>query len=72
MTTRSNKTGPSFYYNGLDKVNPKLGYTKSNVVTSCSECNYAKSDKSIEDFYRFIVRVYNNKKLGEFEDQDNA
>lgn len=37
-------------YNGLDRVNNKLGYTKKNCVTCCIMCNRAKHTLSLEEF----------------------
>jgi hypothetical protein len=34
-----------YTYNGMDRLDPKQGYVKKNVVTSCFECNSIKSNK---------------------------
>lgn len=47
-------------YNGLDRVNPDIGYVKNNVVSSCKYCNYGKHDLSLEDFKSWITRCYNH------------
>lgn len=49
-----------FIYNGLDRIDSKLPHNKNNVVSCCSDCNYAKSDMSLEKFRDWISRVYNN------------
>lgn len=44
--------------NGVDRVNPKLGYDINNVVTCCPTCNIAKSDMSLEEFRSWILKIY--------------
>lgn len=34
-----------YMYSGLDRKEPKLGYTMQNVVPCCARCNGIKSDK---------------------------
>ena len=45
-------------YNGLDRLNPKVGYVEGNVVSCCKYCNYAKHDMSVEDFIFWIKRCH--------------
>lgn len=45
-------------YNGIDRIDPKQGYTRDNTVSCCFPCNRAKSDLSIEQFYNLIERIY--------------
>lgn len=42
----------------LDRINNLLGYTISNVVQCCWECNTAKSDSSYQDFMAYLLRVH--------------
>ena len=44
-------------YNGIDRVNPNVGYIESNVVTCCSLCNSMKSDLSIKLFIEQCKKV---------------
>ena len=37
-------------YNGIDRLDSSLGYTKDNIVTCCKICNYAKNKMKFEDF----------------------
>lgn len=54
-----------FIYNGIDRVDSRLGYIQSNVVTSCWVCNSSKKTDSLEDFLSWIEKVYKfNKELG--------
>jgi hypothetical protein len=48
----------TFIYNGLDRVNNTKKHDKENVVPCCSNCNYAKLDRTQEEFLAWIARVY--------------
>jgi hypothetical protein len=48
----------SLYYNGIDRVDNKLGYTKENCISCCKMCNYAKRDKTLHEFKEWITKVY--------------
>ncbi len=50
----------SYIYNGIDRVNNSIGYTKDNCVPCCKQCNRSKSDLSLEEFYTWIKKVYNS------------
>ena len=54
------KTDESGYLNGIDRVNPKKGYTKENCVPCCKICNIAKSDLSQSEFRNLICLIYKN------------
>jgi hypothetical protein len=43
--------------NGIDRVNSNFGYTSDNCVSCCPQCNYAKSDLSLEDFRKWISQI---------------
>lgn len=43
--------------NGLDRVDPSMGYLLSNVVPCCKDCNIAKLDKTEKDFILWLKRV---------------
>lgn len=47
-----------FEYNGLDRVDNQKGYISENVVPCCKFCNSAKSQMPIEDFKKWIEKVY--------------
>jgi len=51
-----------YTYNGVDRVDNMKGYTIENCVSCCKYCNYSKNNRSIEDFYTWIEKVYNNIK----------
>ena len=54
--TSSCKLG--FKYNGIDRIDPKLGYTLDNVVSCCKDCNFAKKNMTKNEFLSWIERVY--------------
>ncbi len=46
-------------YNGLDRINNDIGYTKENVVPCCRSCNISKHTYSIEFFEEQTINRYN-------------
>ena len=54
----SNCGSGDFVYNGLDRVDNEKGYTIDNVVPCCKHCNYAKRNRSVEEFIDWIAQVY--------------
>ncbi|MDQ1146595.1 hypothetical protein QE429_003422 [Bacillus sp. SORGH_AS 510] len=58
ITDRSSGSDFVFHYNGLDRVDSKLGYRAVNVVPACKHCNMAKSTLSEDDFKGLIKRIY--------------
>jgi hypothetical protein len=58
-----NYLGEKFLYNGIDRKNPSLGYSADNCVTCCKYCNRAKSDLTLNEFYKLIYDIHKN--LGE-------
>lgn len=50
------------FCNGIDRINSDIGYIKSNVVTCCKRCNYAKNSMSINEFYKLIKLIYEHSK----------
>jgi len=49
-----------YIYNGIDRLNPALGYVLENVVACCSRCNYAKREMSLEEFVSWLKSVHNH------------
>lgn len=62
---KANKRNGDYIYNGIDRINNNLGYTKENSVSCCGICNRAKNNLSLEDFYLWIKRII---KHGKFND----
>lgn len=46
-----------FTYNGLDRLNNKLGYILNNCVPCCKPCNYAKNTMTFEEFKMWAMNV---------------
>lgn len=59
--TKKNFYG-SFTYNGIDRLNNDIGYTKENCVSCCSFCNYTKNKTDFKDFINWIRKVEKNTK----------
>jgi hypothetical protein len=49
----------TFTYNGIDRLNNDVGYTVENCVPCCKWCNYAKRERTLNEFLCWIGRVYN-------------
>jgi hypothetical protein len=49
-------------HNGIDRVDPKIGYTKENCVSCCKICNFMKGNKNVYSFLKIIEHIvsYNN------------
>jgi len=54
---RSKYNNGDYMYNGIDRVNNSLGYTKENTVPCCSICNHAKNNLNQEDFILWIKKT---------------
>lgn len=50
----------NFYYNGLDRLDSSKGHDIDNIVACCHSCNWAKGDKSVEEYKEWIIRAYNH------------
>lgn len=44
--------------NGIDRVDPNIGYELTNCVTCCWNCNRMKSNMSHDDFITHIGKIY--------------
>lgn len=49
-----------FIYNGIDRVNNALGYSKENCVPCCGPCNQMKMDDDIPVFTERIKAIYHH------------
>lgn len=49
-----------FLFNGIDRLNSKLGYISGNCVACCYDCNVAKFENTPEEFYQMILKIYTN------------
>lgn len=48
----------TFAYNGIDRIDPKLGYTMSNCVPCCKVCNISKNNLSKQEFLNWLKKAY--------------
>jgi hypothetical protein len=46
--------------NGIDRVDPNIGYTKENGVPCCKVCNFMKTDKSQQFFIDKMIEIVSN------------
>lgn len=55
--------GGLFIYQGIDRVDNKLGYVNGNVMPCCWLCNAIKRDLSFSNFKRHILAIVSNGSL---------
>lgn len=46
-----------YKYNGIDRLDNLIGYELANCVSCCKFCNYAKRNRSYDDFLAWIRRA---------------
>lgn len=46
-----------YIYNGIDRINNNLGYTKKNCVSCCKVCNRMKSSMNRKEFLFHINKI---------------
>lgn len=54
------KKSSDFIYNGVDRVDSSKGYTKDNCVPCCTPCNYAKGDRSLDEYKAWLKAAYHH------------
>lgn len=54
--------GQTYYANGVDRIDSKLGYFWDNCVPCCSECNTSKSDMELDVWLNLIARIYRHQR----------
>lgn len=54
---RMSPNGDPVHAHGIDRIDSTKGYIPGNVQPMCSDCNYAKSDSTQEQFNTWIERV---------------
>lgn len=62
-----NSSQPNITKNGIDRLDNELGYNIDNCVPCCEKCNKIKRDMSLEDFIEQVNKIYNFKKLNEYD-----
>jgi hypothetical protein len=59
LVKRGDTHQPTIRYNGIDRINPNIGYQVDNCVPCCPICNYMKHTQQKEDFLKQVERIYN-------------
>ncbi len=49
--------------NGVDRLDPKMRYTRGNCVACCGVCNIMKNSASVDEFEAKIYAIYKNRAL---------
>lgn len=49
--------GKGLNYSGIDRIDSNKNYEKSNVVSCCRICNYAKSNMSLNEFQEWAIKI---------------
>jgi hypothetical protein len=62
----SNKisTWSNYIYNGIDRIDNFLGYILDNCVPCCEICNWAKSNRGVDEFKQYISNICTNALAG--------
>lgn len=63
LISRGHVNEPPFYYNGIDRIDSKIGYDINNCVPCCSSCNYMKHTASQDEFLNQIGKIYKHLNL---------
>lgn len=62
MVNKAESDWDILYYNGIDRKNNMLGYTKENSVSCYGDCNMLKGKFTYEKFLNLIKMIYHNLK----------
>lgn len=62
QTIKSKYDNGDFVYNGIDRVNPEIGYFEDNVVSCCGKCNISKMAFTQSEFYNWVSKLSGNLK----------
>ncbi len=57
----SEQENAAYIYNGIDRIDNLKGYVYGNCAPCCIQCNRAKSDLSREEFYNWILKVFETR-----------
>lgn len=52
------KENGNFIYNGLDRLDNSKPHSKENCVACCKYCNYAKRERTVEEFKAWLIKAY--------------
>lgn len=62
-----NDLNGGYVFNGIDRLDPNIGYNIKNCVPCCSPCNYAKHRQSVESFLSMVKKIYIHRLEGKNE-----
>ncbi len=60
---RKTRSIPDYMFNGIDRMDNSQGYSVSNCVSCCFECNRAKMDRNSDEFLEWVKRVFENRSM---------
>ncbi len=60
LQTKSSSGYVVYTRNGIDRLNPAIGYILSNCVSCCKMCNFMKYTLTKEQFLTQIRKIYNH------------
>lgn len=52
-----------FIYNGLDRLDNNRDHSVDNIVPCCKRCNFAKNNRSCQEYDEWIIRSYNHRNM---------
>ena len=58
LTVKNETWRDKFLYSGIDRIDSSLGYTVTNSVSCCEQCNYSKLDHTVQEFMQHIDHMY--------------
>lgn len=58
--SKSRSETGDYVYNGIDRIDNRLGYTIDNTVPCCKRCNISKNNMEIGEFKEMIINIYEN------------
>ena len=61
--TISSRRSAPLAFNGIDRLDPNVGYTKDNCVACCYEVNRAKSNMGYDEFMGLMHDVARTHRL---------
>lgn len=57
QSEKTRNYGNNYIYNGIDRKDNNLGYSKDNCLPCCKICNSAKNSMAFDDFINWINRI---------------
>lgn len=59
-SSQNMKDSGYFTYNGLDRLDSTKPHSKENCVACCKYCNYAKRERTVEEFKLHVLSIYSH------------